>query len=250
MNREKQPEVSVVIPAYNGAAFLAQAVESVYAQGVAVEVIVVDDASEDSTAAVAASFAEREGVIYIRNEQNLGVAASRNKGVQLAQAPYVAFLDADDWWGSGKLAHQIQLLEESQKVLCSTGRELMNEDGSSTGKRIGVKPVITYKELLKHNSINCSSVLIRTDVMRQFPMQHEDSHEDYITWLRILRQHEPAVAINEPYLKYRLSQGGKSRNKVKSAQMTYRVYRYMGYSVPRCLCMLVSYMVHGVVKYL
>ncbi len=62
-----------------------------------------------------------------------------------------------------------------------------------------------------------------------FPMEHDDSHEDYITWLKILRRGGFAAGINKPYLKYRLSEGGKSRNKLKSAAMTYQVYRYVGY---------------------
>ncbi len=63
----------------------------------------------------------------------------------------------------------------------------------------------------------------------EFPMEHDDSHEDYITWLKILRKYGCAAGINKPYLKYRLSEGGKSRNKLKSAAMTYNVYRYAGY---------------------
>ena len=51
----------------------------------------------------------------------------------------------------------------------------------------------------------------------EFPMEHDDSHEDYITWLKILKKYGPAVGIDRPYLKYRLSEGGKSRNKLKSA---------------------------------
>ena len=63
------------------------------------------------------------------------------------------------------------------------------------------KQRITYRELLKHNSINCSSVLVRRDVISRFPMEHDDSHEDYITWLKILREYQCAVGINEPHFK-------------------------------------------------
>ena len=108
---------------------------------------------------------------------------------------------------------------------------------------------ITYKELLKHNSINCSSVLLRREDALAFPMEHDDSHEDYITWLRILRKGGFAAGINRPYLKYRLSEGGKSRNKLKSAAMTYQVYRYVGYGPLKSLFFFVSYALHGIWKY-
>ena len=82
-----------------------------------------------------------------------------------------------------------------------------------------------------------------------FPMEHDDSHEDYITWLKILRKYGCAAGINKPYLKYRLSEGGKSRNKLKSAAMTYNVYRYVGYGRIRSCIFFCSYAVHGMWKY-
>ena len=84
---------------------------------------------------------------------------------------------------------------------------------------------------------------------REFPMEHDDSHEDYITWLKILRKYGCAAGINKPYLKYRLSEGGKSRNKLKSAAMTYNVYRYAGYGRIRSCIFFCSYAVHGIWKY-
>ena len=125
----------------------------------------------------------------------------------------------------------------------------MLPNGHTTGKYIPVKERITYHDLLKHNSINCSSVLLKREDALAFPMTHDDSHEDYITWLKILRRGGFAVGINKPYLKYRLSEGGKSRNKLKSAAMTYQVYRYVGYGRLKSLLFFISYAVHGVWKY-
>ena len=179
----------------------------------------------------------------------MGAARSRNSGVLEARGEYIAFLDADDWWEEGKLTAQLELLEKTGYVLCSTGRELMKADGTDTGRYIPVKEKILYRDLLKHNSINCSSVVIRREAALEFPMEHDDSHEDYITWLKVLRKYGCAGGINLPYLKYRLSEGGKSRNKLKSAAMTYRVYRYAGYGHVKSCLFFASYAVHGILKY-
>lgn len=244
-----QPFVSVIMPVYNGADYIKKAVDSVFAQEVPLELLVIDDGSSDGTEEVLAAYQEKKNFRYLKNKQNIGPAASRNRGVEKAQGDYVAFLDADDWWEDGKLAHQLEALQKTGCVMCSTGRELMHADGSPAGKYIPVKETITYRELLKHNSINCSSVLIKREAALLFPMEHDDSHEDYLTWLRVLKRYGTAVGIDRPYLKYRLSKGSKSGNKLHSAAMTYKVYRYMGYGKWKSMLFFVSYAFHGIWKY-
>lgn len=91
------PRFSVIIPAYNNAATLARAIDSVLAQTCpAHEIIVVDDASTDRTSAVATAYGSR--IRYLRREHNAGVSAARNYGVEQATGDWLAFLDADDWY--------------------------------------------------------------------------------------------------------------------------------------------------------
>ena len=112
-----------------------------------------------------------------------------------------------------------------------------------------MKPQITYGNLLLSNRINCSSVVIRTEVAREFPMHNDDSHEDYLMWLEVLRKYRTACAVNEPLLKYRISETGKSGSKWQSAKMTFMVYRYMGFGWVRCILHFCSYALHGMMKY-
>lgn len=244
------PKVSVVIPAYRCADTISEAIDSALVQEIPLEILVVDDCPEAPIDHVIKRYEGTGAVRYIQNHRNLGAAESRNKAVAMAQAPYVAFLDADDRWGAGKLKKQLAALERTGAVLCCTARQLMTPDGKSTGKCIGVKETITYKELLKHNSVNCSSVVMRTDVAKEFPMEHEDSHEDYILWLKVLKKYGFACGINEPLLHYRLSSTGKSGGKLKSAKMTFMVYRHMGFSLPKSMLCFCSYALHGAAKYL
>ena len=242
--------ITIVVPVYNVEKYLPHTLESICGQTYTnLQILLIDDGSTDDSLAVCHKWARQDNRIQVYEQENQAVSRTRNKGIQLATGKYVMFLDADDWWEPGKLKEQLKRLEETGYVLCSTGRELMKADGSSTGRTIPVKEKITYRELLKHNSINCSSVILRRDVAREFPMEHDDSHEDYITWLKILRKYGCAAGINKPYLKYRLSEGGKSRNKLKSAAMTYNVYRYAGYGRIRSCIFFCSYAVHGIWKY-
>ncbi|MDO4556082.1 MAG: glycosyltransferase family 2 protein [Lachnospiraceae bacterium] len=246
--------VSVVMPAYCCRNTIRKAVESVFAQEMGslgeVELIIVDDCSPEPFQDVIADYLKDSRLIYIRNEKNQGVAASRNRGIAVAKGRYIAFLDSDDWWLPGKLKCQLERLRTDQTVLCSTGRQLRTFEGKDMGRYIPVKEYVTYRDLLTHNSIACSSVMVRKDVIEEFPMEHDECHEDYITWLLILRKYGKASGINQPYLQYRMSKNSKSGNKLKSAKMTFLVYRHMGYGlVKSCLCFC-SYAIHGVKKYM
>lgn len=243
------PLVSVIMPAYKCAATIRAAIDSALMQNVPLEVLVIDDCSPELLDEALELYRDESRVSVYRNERNMGAAASRNRGVTLASAPYVAFLDADDIWAPGKIEKQISLLEETGMVLCATGRELMDPDGGLSGRIIPVPERITYRELLKHNCINCSSVVMRSDAAREFPMHHEEAHEDYIMWLEILQKYGSACAVNEPLLKYRLSNTGKSGSKLQSAKMTFKVYRCMGFGLCKSALLFTSYAVHGVKKY-
>lgn len=247
---EEMPTVSVIIPAYNASDYIDTAIKSVFLQNVSVEIIVIDDCSSDNLDIVMNKYLALNNVVYIKNERNLGVAKSRNLGVSKSKGDYIAYLDADDWWLEGKLDKQLSIMKKTGVVLCATGRELVYPNGESTGKYISVRNHITYKSLLHHNSINCSSVLISSEVAREFPMGNDEIHEDYTTWLKILKKYRSACGINEPYLKYRLTNNSKSRNKIKSARMTFLVYRHMGFGYLKSIFYFMCYATHGIRKYL
>jgi glycosyltransferase involved in cell wall biosynthesis len=114
------PAVDFIIPAYNAAEFLGEALESVLAQEYdPLRIIVIDDGSTDDSAAIAQAYPE---VLVIR-QKNQGPAAARNAGLAAAEAPYIALHDADDLLPPTKLRIQIGYLEEHPEVACVLGRQ-------------------------------------------------------------------------------------------------------------------------------
>jgi len=125
---KENPLVSVIIPVYNYDRYLAEAVESVLSQTYQhLEVIVVDDGSTDRSGAVAKSFAGR-GVRYWPQVHS-GIGLTRNKGVELAQGEFIAFLDADDRWRVQKIERQLLAFESDPALEMVFGQALQLHNG-------------------------------------------------------------------------------------------------------------------------
>ncbi|MEG4801757.1 glycosyltransferase [Microcoleus sp. ARI1-B5] len=122
------PQVSVIIPAYNGARYIAQAVESALCQTFTdLEIIVVDDGSTDETHQVLQPYFDRIRYVY---QENRGVAAARNRGIQEAKGEFIAFLDQDDFFWSDKLAAQIALFRQQPSLgIVNSGWRIVNQQG-------------------------------------------------------------------------------------------------------------------------
>ncbi|GAB4132182.1 MAG: glycosyltransferase [Bacteroidia bacterium] len=130
------PSISVIIPAYNAASYLKETVESVLHQTFAdFEIIIIDDGSRDNTAEVAQSIHDPR-VKYFYSE-NKGVASARNKGAQLANGKYLAFLDADDLFYSDNLIKKHHFLEAHPDTdLVFSDCDIINEFSAKTGETI------------------------------------------------------------------------------------------------------------------
>ena len=105
---KKKRSIDVIIPVYNGFAFVADAIRSVLKQEISPsEIIVVDDASTDDTPEALSKFSDQ--ICVIRHQHNLGLPSARNTGIRAGSAELVAFLDADDVWTQDKLIKQLRV---------------------------------------------------------------------------------------------------------------------------------------------
>ncbi|HVA80763.1 MAG TPA: glycosyltransferase family 2 protein, partial [Candidatus Binataceae bacterium] len=151
---------SVIIPAYNCAATIAEAIDSVIAQQAeGVEIIVVDDGSTDSTPDVLRGFGNR---ITAVRQDNAGAAMARNKAVSLSHGKYLAFLDADDVWLPGRLARTVELLERKPGAVMAFGDYICVDHSRTRSERVSAGRAPTHQDLLRHSwSILPSAVTMR-----------------------------------------------------------------------------------------
>lgn len=247
----ESPVCSVVIPAYNGERYIGECLRSVRAQTLKeIEVLVIDDGSTDGTRECVTAVCEADSrVRLICNEENLGVAETRNRGVRLARSEWIALLDCDDAWLPDKLEKQFALQRSSGARLLYTGAVCMDSEGRSLERSFTPPERVSYRELLCGNEIVCSTVLAEKALLAAHPMTQSQLHEDYICWLRILREIGEARGLPEALIRYRFADNSKSRNKWKSARMTWRSYGYLGVPFPKRCVYFLRYAAHGVRRY-
>jgi glycosyltransferase involved in cell wall biosynthesis len=230
--------VSVVIPAYNAAEHLGEALESVRAQGPLVgEVIVVDDGSTDATPDVARAYRE---VRYVRQPQT-GPSSARNRGIALAESRWIAFLDADDLWLPGKLETQLSALAAfpeagwSFSALWFLGlspgdpradhvyepprlREWAGRQPDAHGTAAGK----VWDLLVEGNFVDTCSVVVRAGALHEAGGFDESMHygEDWDLWLRLARRW-PAVYVRRPTARYRQHRASLSGTGVRRTARYY-----------------------------
>jgi len=181
------PEVSVVIPTYNRAAMVVEAVESVLAQGgVDFQLIVIDDGSTDDTQSRLDRFST--AVDYHRQARS-GVSASRNRGVTLSRAPLIAFLDSDDLWLPGKLKVQTRFMADHPEVMISQTEEIWMRKGRRLIPKIRHRKPSgeIFRRSLELCLVSPSAVMIRRELFDRVGYFDETLPvaEDYDLWLRV-----------------------------------------------------------------
>lgn len=216
--------VSVIIPSYNHAHYLACALESVLHQTFADwEAIVVDDGSTDNTRSVAAGFNDSR-VHYIYQE-NQGLSAARNTGIRAAVGEYLTFLDADDEWHPSFLSTCVGALSRNRDpriVGVYTSNVFMDETGRIL-PQAGVSVVPPHElratQVVSRFSPPVHAVMIRADVVREVGMFDEALHaaEDLDLWLRVTRRYT-LLGIPEPLARYRIYTGSMSSDAAKMYQ--------------------------------
>jgi glycosyltransferase involved in cell wall biosynthesis len=134
------PFVTVLIPAYNAAATIRRAIDSVFAQHYpSLEIVVVDDGSHDATSEVVAGYNRKE-IRLLRLPRNHGEGGVLNKGLMIAKGDYIAFLDADDEWLPTKLTKQIELIESNPNATMVSCGCLFADHTGSFVEEFGVPP--------------------------------------------------------------------------------------------------------------
>ena len=181
-------ETTVLIPSYNGGKYLEKALLSVMSQAYSnYEILVVDDGSTDNTAEIIKKINVKNNIRYYRNEQNMGIVASLNYGLDLARGNYIARMDADDIMLGDRLKAQVDFLEKNPDYgMAGCWYHTIDENGN----RINARQTLTDHDVLRlslifRNQFAHSSVTMRTEIAKKLRYDPEFQYcEDHDLWIR------------------------------------------------------------------
>ena len=224
------PSISIVIPTYNHAQFLRSALDSIRAQTFDNwEAVVVNNFSKDNTIAVVASYDDPR--IRLVNFSNHGIiAAARNHGLSLTQAPFVAFLDSDDFWYPEKLQRCMEKLAQGYDLVCHAEVWVGPAERRRT-VHYGPEARATYESLLLDgNCISTSAVVVRRESLERagdFSVQPAFvTAEDYELWLKLARDGSRIGFVEEVLGEYLIHEGNQSRAALRNMYAVMAVFEH------------------------
>jgi glycosyltransferase involved in cell wall biosynthesis len=209
----KNPTVSVIIPTYNRAGYIKEAVESVLSQKGSwdLDIIVVDDGSTDDTEKILKLFENK--IRYFKILHSGLPAVARNFGIAKAKGSLIAFQDSDDQWPPDKLSLEVPFFDDPNVVMAYSQAKAMSSDGKISSKNVvapnKLKDGESFTSLIKGNVISTLTVMTRKDALKAVGGFNESEKlravEDYELWLRLSTKFPNGLkSINKTLAYYRV----------------------------------------------
>ena len=229
-----KPEVSVIIPFYNGYPLLKRALMSVVKQTFRnYEIIIIhDNPTNKKDLVLLKKLKNRYNKINILcNKSNLGAGYSRNKGIKVAKGKFIAFLDSDDVWKKNKLFLQINYMKKNNFLFTHTSYDIINLNNILVKKRLAYD--LNYSDLKNSCDIGLSTVIVSKKLLLSTSLFPKiKTKEDYVLWLSIARKGLVIKSLKKSMTKWTNrpdSLSSSSYQKIKDAFMVY--YKYESYSL-------------------
>ena len=224
--KSKNELVSIIMPSYNTAEYIAESIESVLNQTYENwELIIVDDCSTDNTDEIVQQF-DDERIKYHKNKKNSGAAVSRNRALKLARGKWIAFLDSDDLWLPEKLEMQINFMSSNNYHFSYTNYDEIDMDGRKTGIRVTGPKKITKTGMFNYCWPGCLTVMYDAEQIGLIQIADIKKNNDYAMWLKICK-HADCYLLNKCLSRYRKGRvGSVSTHSIKTMiGWHYKLYR-------------------------
>ncbi|KEO72595.1 glycosyltransferase family 2 protein [Anditalea andensis] len=237
----KDTTVTVLMPVYNGAEFLRETIDSILSQTYEVfEFLIINDGSTDDSEEIILSYDDPR-IVYLKNESNIGIIDTLNRGLDHSRSKYIIRMDADDLALPHRIAVQVAYMEDNPDVVLSGSGKINFVNGNSTQDMV-IKPIVG-EQLLYFNSIFNTSIphpsaIFRNDIVQKYHLRY-DHHfygaEDKALWLD-LAAYGKINNVPEPLIRYRnhanqISYTKLEEGRTSSVAKTFETLNKLGFSL-------------------
>ncbi|TAH05457.1 MAG: glycosyltransferase [Sphingobacteriales bacterium] len=233
------PLVSILIPVYNTAAYLTRAIQSILEQQYpSMEIILINDGSTDASETIIQSFQDPR-IRYVKNEQNLGLVYTLNKGIDLSAGKYIARMDGDDMCLPGRITQQVAYLEAHPEVGVLASRvSLINEMDKPIGNWAADEQNTTPEQirgfLPKDNCLAHPSIMAKAEMLKKYKYRSEQSQaEDYDLWLRMAADGVVIHKLPDELVQHRIVHNSFTRSRQQNVfkKLAKTKFRFVGHAL-------------------
>ncbi len=217
--------VSVIMPSWNTGKFISESINSVLNQTYkSLELIIVDDCSDDNTDEVVSSFKD-ERIRYLKNDKNLGAALTRNRALREANGEWIAFLDSDDLWEKEKLEKQISFMNSNGYVFSYHEYQKIDEQSQPIGILVSGPDKVTKRKMYNYGYPGCLTFMYSAKAIGLIQIEDIKKNNDYAILLQVCKKAD-CYLLNENLARYRIRKKSISHDKLsKKLKSHYDLFR-------------------------
>ena len=216
---ENKFSVDVILPNFNKAKFIEEAINSVLSQTFKNWYLyIIDDNSTDNSKEIIDKFSNIKNVIIVKLQKNKGPSFCRNYAMRISKSKYISFIDSDDSWKNNKLAKQISFMEKNNVTFTYTDYTpfLENNGQRIIKKKTFLKDYFNYDTFIKNSSINTTTMIIARSILGSHRFRKIELLEDYLFKCNLLKDNYVAQKLDEDLAFYRILNKSRSSQRLKN----------------------------------
>ena len=218
--------VDIILPNFNKATYLKEAVDSIFKQTYENwKLYIIDDCSTDKSKIILEKFKNSEKVKIIYLYKNMGPSFCRNYGMRISSSKYISFMDSDDYWTKDKLQEQISFMEKNNfKFTYTDYIPFFEKNGKKKFiNKTTLKSLLTFEDFILNTSINTTTMIISRTILKHLKFKKLKKLEDYLFKCEILKQNIAAHKLNKSLAFYRILNKSRSSHKFKNIFYLWRI---------------------------
>ena len=218
--------VDIILPNFNKATYLKEAVDSIFEQTYENwKLYIIDDCSTDKSKIILEKFKNSEKVKIIYLNKNMGPSFCRNYGIRISSSKYISFMDSDDCWTKDKLQEQISFMEKNNfKFTYTDYIPFFEKNGKKKFiNKTTLKSLLTFEDFILNTSINTTTMIISRTILKHLKFKKLKKLEDYLFKCEILKQNIVAHKLNKSLAFYRILNKSRSSHKFKNIFYLWRI---------------------------